>query len=355
MTDKIILLGPTPPPHGGVATYVTALYESLKDRGVRLWTYGDEEFEGANVSYVRDKRFGILPLLVKGAHRARILDCTHFLFEYPSPLVPAWVVLKGLLRFKWIKVLHDGTLPARHAAFAPLKRLLFELSLGSVSEFVVASEELRTWLRHDLGVSQKVSLIKTLLPIPVAEFDAPPPADAEMVLTNYLRARKRVCSVGVFSTLYGFKHVADAVDEIRRETGQEIGLVLLDAAFVRDEEYESEVLRGRDWITVLRNVSHPGVLQIMKRSDVFVRAFGQDSYGLSRVEAIWCGLPVVATTSGETRGMMLYDYGDMAGLTRQLKRALFDPPAPDARRWADRYRREAEENLREIKTTLGLS
>jgi glycosyltransferase involved in cell wall biosynthesis len=101
------------------------------------------------------------------------------------------------------------------------------------------------------------------------------------------------------------------------------------------------------------NVPHPDVFQIFKRSDVFVRGFGFDSYGLSRIEAIWAGLPVVATRSGETRGMLLYDFADVSALTRQLERALSEPPS-DLEHWSALYRKEAEANLLAIRERLGL-
>jgi glycosyltransferase involved in cell wall biosynthesis len=86
-----------------------------------------------------------------------------------------------------------------------------------------------------------------------------------------------------------------------------------------------------------------------------VRAFAYESYGISRVEAIWCGVPVVATRAGETRGMLTYEFGDVDALVEQLRRALYDPPREDLAAWAAQFRREAEENLRAIKETLGLS
>jgi glycosyltransferase involved in cell wall biosynthesis len=104
----------------------------------------------------------------------------------------------------------------------------------------------------------------------------------------------------------------------------------------------------------LKNVPHPQVFQILKRSDVFVRGFGLDSYGLSRVEAIWCGLPVVATRAGETRGMLLYDFGDVDELLAQLKRALSGAQANETQEWATRYQHEAEENLKSISKKLGI-
>ena len=85
-----------------------------------------------------------------------------------------------------------------------------------------------------------------------------------------------------------------------------------------------------------------------------VRAVVREGYGISRVEATWAGLPVVATRAGETRGMLLYDFGDVEGLARQLKSALFAPPRGEVGRWAEQFRLEAEENLRALEKVLGL-
>src|SRR5215213_11915521 len=149
MSKKVVLFGPYPPPHGGVSIYVAALYASLKSRGLRLWTYGDEELNGTGVRFMRDKRREVVPLLLREGRAARVADCTHFLLEYPSALVPVWVILKRLLGFEWVKIIHDGSLPSRHARFGAARRALFRLSVNSVDEFVVTSAELARWLREE--------------------------------------------------------------------------------------------------------------------------------------------------------------------------------------------------------------
>jgi glycosyltransferase involved in cell wall biosynthesis len=333
MSRKLILLGPYPPPYGGVAIYISTLFDSLKGRHFELWTFGAKEITGPNVRFMKHKRLEIIPLLITRSYGKRIADCAHFLVEHPSLLVPMWVVLKYLFRFEWVKIIHDGTLPARYHEFSRLRKLLFRLAIRSVTEYVVVSDNLEGWLRDEIKVAQKVTLIPSLLPVPDIPSGAALPAGLEAALAQYLLYPKRVCSIGFFISGYGFEHIASAVEKIRWETEEDIGLVLIDG-LTPDEDYRSEVLRNRDWITVLSSVPHPSVLQILRRSDVFVRAFEADSYGLSRVEA----------KSGETRGMLLYDYGDERQLIRQLKRALFEP-AEDLQTWAEQFRREADENL----------
>jgi glycosyltransferase involved in cell wall biosynthesis len=354
MNKKVVLLGPSPPPHGGVSIYVSTLFEHLRPRGLRLWTYGDREVRGANVRFMKDKRRDLVPLLLREGRSARLFDCTHFLLEYPSALVPVWALLKRVLGFEWVKILHDGSLPVRHARFGATRRALFRLAARSVTEFVAVSEELARWLREEVKVTQPVTLVGSLLPVPYRDEEGELTSEIDKGFFDALWHARRVCCVGAFIPEYGFLHAARAVERLRHETGEDLRLLLIDGGFVRDEAYREEVLSGHHWVTVLKNVPHPEVFKILKRCDAFVRAFGPESYGLSRVEAIWAGLPVVATRAGETRGMLLYDYGDVDALAQQLKRALSGEHALETARWAGRYTREAEENLKAIAAMLGL-
>lgn len=362
MSRRIILFGPLPPPYGGVAIYMQTLVAHLGGPNVRVWTYGDvhpNDAEagdpergsprGAQVRFIAHRRLGTLRALIAEGAGARILDASHFHLEYPNALLlPGWLVLKRLLRFEWYKNIHDGSLPGRYKRFGMGQRWLFRRAIDAVDEFVVVSEHLKRWLTDEVGVRQPITIIPSLLPNQPCHDAAKLSNSTEELIKLYLSHSQRVCSIGVFFPSYGFKDVVQAVEQLRERTKEDIGLILLDGAFVRDEPYRNETLRGREWITVLEKVPNPELYEILKRSDVFVRAFADESYGLARIEAIWCGIPVVATRAGETRGMLLYDFGDEEALVNQLNNALFNPAAEDPSRWADLYRREAEENLQAL-------
>lgn len=355
MSRKVVLLGPLPPPYGGVSVYLSALREHLRADGVRTWAlYGDRSEQDAQTTFFNHRRLGLLPVALREGRGARVLDATHFHFEYPHKiLLPLWLACKRALGFEWHKNVHDSTLPARYPTFTRAEKALFRLAAKHADGFVVVSEELRRWLVEEVGVRQKITVIPSLLPIPRRHLERDLPAPLERRLERYLKSARRVCSVGAFIATYGFAHAARAVERLRAETGEDVCLLLLDGAFARDDAYREEVLRGREWITALENVPNPFVYRIMRRSDAFVRAVSHEAYGISRVEAVWCGLPVVATRAGETRGLLTYEFGDVDALTRQLGRALFEPPARDAADWAALFRREAEENLRALRRTLG--
>ena len=356
MSRQVFLLGPLPPPFGGVSVYMSFLLEHLRPWAVGVWAYYGEPFKGETcVQSFRHRRLGLVPLAFREGRGARVLDATHFHLEHPNLLLlPAWLVCKLLLRFRWLKNILDGSLPARHREFTPLRRLLFRCALRAADEFVVVSEELKRWLRDDLKVKQNVSVIPCLLPIPTRHLEEELTASTEEALRPYLRRTRRVCSVGAFIPDYGFMDAARAVERLRAETGEDIGLALLDGAFARDNSYRSEVLAGREWITALEQIPNPDVYKVMRASDAFIRAVACEGYGISRVEALWCGLPVVATRTGETRGMLLYDFGNLDELVQQLKLALFAKRSQDVKEWGAVYQKEAEDNLEALLRTLGL-
>ena len=354
MSKRIILFGPLPPPYGGVAVYMKALVEHWHGR-VRVWTYGGVKPNDENIRFVAHRRLGTFWALISEGRGARILDASHFHLEYSNPLLlSVWIVLRWLLGFEWYKNVLDGSLPKRYRDFGMLRRWLFHRAINAVDEFVVVSDELRRWLKEEINARQPITVIPCLLPNSPSGKGTALSSVTEKLIEPYLRHGKRVCSIGVFFPSYGFRDVADAVEELRQRTKKDIGLILLDGAFVCDENYRAEVLLNRDWITVLEKVPNPELYEILKRSDVFVRAFADESYGISRIEAIWCGVPVVATRAGETRGMLLYDFGDEEQLVNQLQALLLYPVLEETNPWAARYRQEAEENLQALAKVLGI-
>ncbi len=276
---------------------MSALLAHFGDAKVRFWSYTRTNLP--NVRYVAHRQFGTARALIAEGSKARILDASHFHLEYPNALLLLiWITLKSLLGFEWYKNVHDGSLPKRYTKFSWWRRWLFHRALKAVDVFVVVSDELRRWFLEELRVRQPVLVVPGLLPSRTGETYRSLSSETARALEFYFSQDKQVCSIGAFIPSYGFRDVAEAVEELRKRTSKDIGLLLLDGGFACDEKYREEVLWERDWITVLEKVANAEIYPILKRSDVFVRAFADESYGISRVEALWCGTPVIATRAG---------------------------------------------------------
>lgn len=346
--QKLILFGPMPPPYGGVSIFMTALSAKAIERGVRVWSYTGKPLSeiSSKILFLNHRRFGHLLALMREGIGARISDSSHFHLEYPNVvLLPLWLIAKFFLRFKWIKILHDGSLPSRYENFNALQKSLFNLAIRQVDEFTVCNRDLECWLRDNISYQKKITFIPTLLPLPSDWGNENLNEDTKERLKRFTQYTKRVCSIGAFIPSYGFQQIAETVEKLRRETKEEISLLLIDGCFARDENFRTNVLNGREWIEVLEKVPHPNLSQVFRESKVFVRGFAHESYGLSRIEAIWCGVPVIATNVGETRGMLTYDFDDETTLSNHLKNVLNGENVSDTRSWTETYRLEAERNL----------
>jgi glycosyltransferase involved in cell wall biosynthesis len=243
--------------------------------------------------------------------------------------------MKRLKRFTWIKTCHDGSLPFRFDEMSAAEKRRVTRAVAAVDTLVVSSKRLGEFFCKRFAVEPRY--ISPLMPLSTA-FKVQRPEPRETA--------NAVISIGAFIPSYGFEQVAKAMEQIRSD-GTDVTLTLLDGSFARDEEYKRKVLTGRAWITVHEGVPHAEVGKFLASSDAFVRSFAHESYGLSRVEAIMSGTPVVATNIGETRGMLMYEFGDIDTLAAHVRRALDGRDNLDLQHWADVYTREADANLRE--------
>lgn len=322
-----------------------SIARAATERGIEIWSYKGAAPE-LGVRVLNHRRFAHIAALFRYASCSRVTDSSHFHLEYPHPiLLPLWIWAKRRLGFTWIKILHDGSLPSRYPHFTPMQKRLLAFALRHINEMVVYSRELETWMRNEVDFKKPISFIPLLLPLPSDWGNSPVGRDVAAGLEQFGGHQKRVCSIGVFIPSYGFDQLAKAVEHLRAETQTDIGLLLIDGGFASVDEIRKNTLGGRDWITTLTNVPHSAMGNVFAAADCFVRPVEHESFGLSRVEAILSSTPVIATTVGETRGMRLYEFGDVTALTDHLRQVLFTGDINDTNPAAEIFRVEAEANL----------
>ena len=348
--SHVILLGPYPPPYGGISIFNYTLFHYFNNRGMRAWAYGHANSKPNGVSEFLPKVSILATLLCKEGRRATFLDSLGYFLEYPSlKLVLTWIILKPFLKFHWIKVLHSGTLPSRFPRFSFLEKCAAILTVRFADEFIVVHNDLKVWLETTFRAKQKIWHICSLLPEYDSSDDCHLPKEVRQARAS---CKKLICSIGAFSPNYGFQIIAEVMEEIREETGESIGLVLIDGAFTREEAYKINTLNQREWITVLQEIPHPVLREILKKCDLFIRSTESESLGLSKIESILCGTPVVCTPVGETRGMQLFEFGNRDQMKVQIKKALFEDEKRVPASLVKTFRQEAENNLDSLESIL---
>lgn len=355
MSRKIILFGPYAPPAGGVATFMKNLYENIQGKNVELWAVSDNVQKGNNVYNVK----GLLDyfkLIIFNAKNSNIVDSWITYFEYPSTKkrsilsIFALNLLKKINGFVWIKVIHDGSLPKRYDNFSKTQKVIFSLAARSVDKYIVMNEGLKEWLNEKEGIIEdKITVINSLLPTIVSN-----KSNTNKRFIDFIsKYDKIICTIGAFVDDYGIKDVVHAANAVKSRTDINLGIIIINSAFDEDSDYKREITTNHQNILVVENAQSEEVNYILTNSDIFVRGVKNESLGLSRIEAILCGTPVIATNVGETRGMTTYCFGDVIGLSNKIEEALLNPGVVQIE-WQEVYKTEAYQNLSAIKKYIGL-
>lgn len=348
---RVVLFGPWPPPYGGVASHMQDLAHNLRGRGVstRLLCYGDFRTRGhlRRISVIRPGWWRSLPKVYLALSSRAILHDHSGMIPNPD---------EGLLRSlasavrrrgsRWILTLHDETLPDRFTSWPRATRELCLRFLQCPEHVICIGDRLQAFL-EELGIPRgNLSSIPPLLPVGAA-----PEVELEPAIQAFLASHAPViATIGAFHANYDLAAVARAFPRILREHPR-AGLVVIDAGFTADDVSRRDVLQalesgGRGAYCLLSRIPREQVFGILRASAVFVRSTGSESFGLSRVEAILLGTPVVSTDAGETHYMRLYAHGDPAHLAREVLEILAArPDLSEAQRY---YRTMAEQTLNRL-------
>ena len=339
---RIMVLGPHAPPSGGVAAFLQVLFAGLPG-GRKFWYgYSDLSYEGVEKEIVVISDYNPGLMIWRDSQCDVVVDSATVFLEYPRPrLVWQWILAMWLRRVRWLKVVHDVNLPDRFSSFGALRRWHARIAAHFVWRYVAVNAELAEWLGRELASPTRVEVIPSLLSVDQLEDGTSLPHEFQQMREAFDLV---ICAVGAMNEEYGFQHVAAAASELQSERSDRIGLFLLCTDFTEQPGFSDSLRSIFPQITIVANLPRADVLAIFDGCDVVVRAVKRESYGLSRVEALCQGTPVVATRTGETRGMLGFDFGDIPSLVGQLKNALTDQARHQAEQWADVFRKEAEAN-----------
>jgi glycosyltransferase involved in cell wall biosynthesis len=245
---------------------VDAIYRSL-DRKVASWL-----LRATDVLAVYAYEDGALE-----SFRAAQQQGIRVIYELPIGYWRAYRKILGeeaLLQPEWAT-----TLPGNSDSQKKLERKDEELALAD--QIVVASEFVRGTLETAKQVKAPISVIPYGAPQPQVSYANWPPVT---------RAKLRVIFVGSLSQRKGISYLLRAVELL----GAEVELTLVGRR-VGECWALDQALREHRWIDSL---CHSDLLEEIRRHDVMVFPSLFEGFGLVLLEAMSCGVPVIATPHG---------------------------------------------------------
>jgi glycogen synthase len=331
----VALVGPFPPPYGGMAAYFSALEGGLATEGV--------DCERIEIEA------GSMPARLASFARAavRIRRSTASVFHcitgsHANLLANGMLLLASGRRS--VLTIGGGEFGGA-AAGTWLRRWLTRAVVSRAGQIVAVNAEIKDALQL-LGLpAESVIVLSNALPL---RADDPFEHSASDRFERFASHRRPLLvSVGAWHEHYGSMDLLRAVADLRGRHPS-IGLVLVvkdggDADFMNAVLAWIDEQRLGDHVVVLTNV--PGIPALMARSDVFVRTPHVEGDSMSVREALAVGVPVVASDAGfRPDGVMLYRPADYADLAAKLDRVLSSPRS----RVTSDFREEGQANLRRL-------
>jgi glycogen(starch) synthase len=315
---KVLLVGPHPPPHGGVSVHVAALRRQLAEAGaeVRVLDLDPRAPRSADRLTIR----GGLDLVRTVWAHARDGYVVHL--HTNGHNVKSWLIVLAVgvaarPAPRALVTLHSGMLPAFLADTPWPWRLVARIGLRFFASIVCVNGEIERALRK-LGANPSSLQVRPA-------FIAPrlPEGGLPQDLDSWIAGRSPVLSTALFyRPEYGADILVDALARLRRQYEQ-VGCVVMGSGDRQEMERLVSHHGLQESVRLVGDLSHDECLKVMARSDVFVRPTRADGDSISVREALSLGVPTVASRVGtRPEGAYLFPVGDVDALVAAVHQAL---------------------------------
>jgi glycosyltransferase involved in cell wall biosynthesis len=322
---EIVLLGPYPPPYGGISVHVQRLKERLEERGIPCVVYDYSSIRGKedDIVAIRNKAIWFLNQLFHNTD-----SIIHLCGYSPSALI----ALSLLVAVKRKKVVVDtsGFLFSQEGITLQ-HRLAFQIAAKTGIYFIAESSRSRD-IMLSLGIKPE-NVNDEIIPCFI-----PPRARAGNIfklteeLQNFISSHRPLITANAFrisfynnEDLYGIDLCIDLCANLK-QTHPDIGFVFC-LPTIGDYDYFNKMMRRvreKDIEDNFLFVTEPCEYHaILMRCDIFVRSTNTDGDSVSLREALYFKLPSVASDAiPRPVGTVLFKNRDADDLTSKVEHIL---------------------------------
>lgn len=318
---KVLLVGPCPPPHGGVAVHLANLRRHLQEHGMRCESF-DPTIHGVAGRPAVVQAALVAWTIGRFARRGWVIHVHTNGHNARSWLLALLVGLAARGAGGRLLTLHSGMLPDYLGGpDRGRQRRLALLACRRFDRVIAVSEPIRRSLVQAGVPAARVRVIPAWTGL--ADGRAEIPAGVEGWIARHGPV---MAATLAFRPEYRFGWQLAALVALRVEHPR-LGLLVMgdgeDAGTarrrVREQGLDADVL-------LLGDLPHDRCLAVLSRCDLFVRTTSHDGDALSVREALALGVPVVASDVGfRPRGVRVFPAGDFRSLVRELRAVIAAP------------------------------
>jgi glycogen(starch) synthase len=314
---KILLIGPYPPPHGGISVHVSEIQRCLTAAGVpcRVLDTSDVRSWSFHFALLRYSLQGWTLHLHTNGH------------NWKSWLLALWCGIVGQSSGSCILTLHSGLAPGYVTALRGWRRRMAGLTCRLYSRVICVSPAVRDALVLLGQPADRIDIAPAYLETGLGE------VSLDRKIAAWMEEHRPLLSTALFfRPEYGFDLLVSAIAMLRVQYPS-VGCLVMGSG-----EQESEARKlvrefGLDnHMLLVGDVIHAQCLALMSRSDLFLRTTWYDADSISVREALALGVPVVASRVGaRPKGVVLFQPGDVTDLVSKIESSMaFERVAPSS-------------------------
>jgi glycosyltransferase involved in cell wall biosynthesis len=314
---RILLIGPYPPPHGGVSVHVSGIDRQLTAAGVECQILNTNRI-GLGL------RFGIA--LLRYALQGWTLHLHTNGHNWKSWLLALGCGLAGQSSGGCVLTLHSGMSPAYLGTASVWRRRLAGLTCLLYSRIICVSPGIRNGV-VSLGVPRQRTEI-----VPACLKTERPQITLEPLLEAWIGRHRPLFSTALFfRPEYGFDLLVAGLARLRVRYPSFGCLVMGSGGQRAEAERRIHELGLEENVLIVGDVVHDVCLTLISISHVFIRATLEDGDSISVREALALGVPVVASRVGmRPDGVILFPPGDVDEMVSKIELALAVERGADA-------------------------
>ncbi len=329
---NVLLLGPYPPPHGGVQTNLVAIRQYLLKRNIPCAVINLTRFRqaSANDIYFPENVPQLLRLLAKLRYDVIHL---HFGGDLNRRLLGLSLICSLIPRAKVVLTFHSGGYPASPQGQAAVRGSFPGFVLRRLDCLIGVNEELVSFFQK-LGVPPS----RTRLICPFSGSVEPDPGPLPDRLARFQQSHQPfLVTVSGLEPEYDLPLQIEVLGSIR-QTYPQAGLAIFGAGSLEQElRAKIQSKSYAEHILLYGDLPHGATLRAVAESDVFLRTTWYDGDAISVREALQLGTPVIASDNGmRPAGVHLIPPANAEALRDAILRVLAQPVA--------RYPREQDES-----------
>jgi glycosyltransferase involved in cell wall biosynthesis len=306
---RVLLIGPRPPPHGGISVHVSGIHRQLMAAGITCRVL--------DMNVVRPG-FGFAWEVLRHAMQGWTLHLHTNGHNLKSWLIALGCGLAGQFRGGCVLTLHSGMAPGYLEHAPHWRRRLARFTCSLYGQIVCVSPEIRDALLS-LGVeSQRTEVLPAFL-----STESPEVSPESGLLAWMGRHRPLFSTVLFFRPEYGFDLLVACLARLNR-LYPSFGCLVMGSGEQRAEAGRRVREAGLEQsVLLLGDVNHEECLSLMSACDVFLRPTLEDGDSISVREAQALGVPVVASRVGtRPAGAILFRPGDVDQMLAAISSAL---------------------------------